>query len=49
VTWIVLKKVAELSPQQFEAFRHILGNDFRPLQKRDGRVVRVKRGSKAHE
>jgi carbonic anhydrase len=48
VTWIVLKKVAELSPQQFEAFRHILGNDFRPLQERNGRVVRVTRGGKGH-
>jgi carbonic anhydrase len=48
VTWIVLKQVAELSRQQFEAFRRILGNDFRPLQQRSGRVVRVTRGSKAH-
>jgi carbonic anhydrase len=48
VTWIVLKKVAELSPQQFEAFRHILGNDFRPLQERHGRVVRVTRGGEGY-
>jgi carbonic anhydrase len=48
VTWIVLTRVAELSTQQFEAFRHILGNDFRPLQERNGRVVRVTRGGKGH-
>jgi carbonic anhydrase len=48
VTWIVLTRVAELSTQQFEAFRHILGNDFRPLQERTGRVVRVTRGGKGH-
>ena len=47
VKWLVLKQWAELSPEQFEAFRTILGNDFRPLQKRNQRVVRatVKRGS----
>jgi len=39
VTWLVLKQWAELSPEQFEAFRHILGNDFRPIQKQNGRVV----------
>ena len=32
-----------------QAFRRILGNDFRPLQKRSGRVVRVTRGSKVHD
>jgi carbonic anhydrase len=39
VTWFVLKGRAELSPDQFEAFRHILGNDFRPLQRLNERVV----------
>jgi carbonic anhydrase len=39
VTWLVLKQWAEMSPEQFEAFRHILGNDFRPIQKRYDRVV----------
>ena len=39
VRWIVLKHWAELSPEQFEAFRHVLGNDFRPLQERNGRVI----------
>ena len=49
VMWIVLKTLAEMSSQQFEAFRHILGNDFRPLQERNGRVVRVTRGGEGHE
>jgi carbonic anhydrase len=41
VTWIVLKKFAHVSPQQFQAFRGILGNDFRPLQGLNGRVIRA--------
>ena len=41
VKWVVLKQWAELSPEQFEAFQTILGDDFRPLQKRNQRVVRV--------
>ena len=47
VKWLVLKQWADLSVEQFEAFRTILGNDFRPLQKRNERVVRatVRRGS----
>jgi carbonic anhydrase len=40
VTWLVLRDFAELSKDQFEAFRTILGNDFRPLQRRNGRTVR---------
>jgi carbonic anhydrase len=40
VTWIVLAKAATLSQAQFQAFRHILGNDFRPLQRSNGRVIR---------
>ncbi len=46
VNWIVLKQWSELSPEQFEAFRKILGNDFRPLQEKNERVVRatVRRG-----
>jgi hypothetical protein len=40
VTWIVLKEPAEMSAAQFNAFDRILGNDFRPLQDRNGRVVR---------
>jgi carbonic anhydrase len=41
VKWIVLKEWAELSSEQFEAFRTILGGDFRPLQERNKRVVRA--------
>lgn len=41
VTWLVLKGWAELSVEQFEAFRTILGNDFRPLQARNGRKIRA--------
>ena len=41
VKWVVLKQWAELSPEQFEAFRTILGNDFRPLQNRNQRLVRA--------
>src|SRR5262249_18203689 len=48
VTWFVLKQRAQLSMDQFEAFRHILGNDFRPLQKLNGRVVHATVGA-AHE
>ncbi len=41
VTFFILKRYAELSPRQFEAFRRILGNDFRPLQPLNGRVIRA--------
>ena len=41
VTWIVLKKTAKMSEDQFQEFRHILGNDFRPLQERNDREVRA--------
>ena len=41
VTWFVLKGRAELSEEQFEAFRHVLGNNFRPLQKLNHRVARA--------
>lgn len=41
VTWIVLKDQATMSRDQFQSFRQILGNDFRPLQDLNGRVVRV--------
>lgn len=39
VTWFVLEDIASLSAQQFDAFRDILGNNFRPLQDPNGRVV----------
>lgn len=40
VTWIVLKKDISISEEQFHAFNHILGNNFRPLQPLNGRTVR---------
>jgi carbonic anhydrase len=40
VTWVVLAKPATLSGSQFQDFRRILGNDFRPLQRSNGRVIR---------
>jgi carbonic anhydrase len=39
VTWVVLQKPAKISADQFEAFRHILGNNFRPIQDLNGRQV----------
>jgi len=39
VTWFVLKGEAQMSAAQFQAFEDILGNDFRPLQPINGRVV----------
>jgi carbonic anhydrase len=41
VNWFVLKQWAEASEEQLEAFRSVLGNDFRPLQKQNGRVVKA--------
>jgi carbonic anhydrase len=41
VNWFVLKRWAEASAEQLEAFRKVLGNDFRPLQTRNGRVVKA--------
>jgi len=49
VTWLVLHDVAELSKNQFEAFRTILGNNFRPLQKRNGRTIRSTAGNFARD
>ena len=39
VTWFVLHEFAQMSSEQFDAFRHILGENFRPLQKPDGRTI----------
>jgi carbonic anhydrase len=39
VTWVVLQKPARISMDQIEAFRHVLGNNFRPVQDTNGRVV----------
>lgn len=41
VTWFVLKRPAEMSAAQFKTFDKILGDDFRPLQDRNGRAVRA--------
>ena len=41
VTWFVLKHPAQMSAAQFKAYDKILGDDFRPLQDRNGRVVRA--------
>ena len=43
VTWVVLKKPAKITEDQYQAFRRILGNDFRPLQALNDRVVRATR------
>jgi carbonic anhydrase len=43
VTWVVLQKRAQITEEQFQAFRRILGNDFRPLQELNDRVVRATR------
>lgn len=39
-TWIVLKDPAQMSQEQFESFRRIMGNNFRPLQMLTGRTIR---------
>jgi len=39
VTWVVQKKRAKLTHGQWQAFRDIVGNNFRPLQKINGRVI----------
>ncbi len=41
VTWVILEQPAKMSSTQFEAFRRLLGNDFRPLQDLNGREVRA--------
>ena len=48
VTWVVLSKPNRLSNRQFEAFRDILGNNFRPLQALNGRSVRSSKPPSAH-
>lgn len=41
VTWIVLRNPAEMSQEQFDAFRRIMGNNFRSLQLLNGRTIRM--------
>ena len=43
VTWIVLQESAELSRRQLQAFRDVMGNNFRPVQDLGGRSVRSTR------
>lgn len=40
VTWVVLARPAPMSADQYQAFRGILGNNFRPLQSTNDRQVR---------
>lgn len=40
VTWLVLKERGEMSEAQFDEFNGIMGNNFRPLQERNGREIR---------
>jgi carbonic anhydrase len=39
VTWFVLQQFAEMSASQLQRFRDVLGNDFRPLQNLNDRVI----------
>jgi carbonic anhydrase len=48
VTWVVLSEPARLHPKQLDAFRRILGNNFRPLQPLNGRSVRGTKSSHGH-
>jgi carbonic anhydrase len=45
VTWVLLTQPARLHRNQLEAFRSILGNNFRPVQPLNQRVVRVTKPS----
>lgn len=40
VNWFVLKEKGQISPDQFAAFNDIMGNNARPPQPLNGRVVR---------
>jgi carbonic anhydrase len=39
VTWVVLKKQSRLTHEQWNSFRRILGNNFRPLQNLNDRTI----------
>ena len=41
VQFFILQDWAEMSLQQFQTFHNVLGNNFRPLQQRNGRVIRA--------
>lgn len=40
VTWIMLKHPAQMSQEQSESFRRIMGNNFRPQQDLNERTIR---------
>lgn len=40
VQFYILQDWAEMSQQQFQTFHEVVGNNFRPLQARNGRVIR---------
>jgi carbonic anhydrase len=44
VTWVLFETPARMSAEQYEAFRSILGNNFRPLQPLKSRTVRAAPG-----
>ena len=39
VTWVVLEQPSSMSQEQYEEFRNIMGNNFRPVQPLEGRKV----------
>jgi carbonic anhydrase len=41
VTWVILARPAMIARDQYDAFRHILGNNFRPTQATNGRDIRA--------
>lgn len=47
--YMLTEKTSELSQAQFESFRRILGNDFRPLQDLNGRAVRTTHEKPSHK
>jgi carbonic anhydrase len=49
VTWVVLQDPATIDEEQHQAFRRILGNDFRPLQSLNDRVVRATKGKRSRK
>ena len=48
VTWVVLAQPAKVTVGQYEAFRVVLGNNFRPLQDLNGRSIRGSRHLPRH-
>jgi carbonic anhydrase len=46
VSWVLLKEQSKLTQEQWDSFRRILGNNFRPLQKLNNRTIRATAGKK---